>query len=69
MHIVIASLYSIIIWLSLLAYTIIVGGFWIVALVAGPFIISAIVIGLIALDMLVARLARWFSRKRIRVPT
>lgn len=40
MHIVIATLYSII-WLPLLSYTIIVGGFWIVALVAGPFIISA----------------------------
>ena len=69
MHIVIATLYSIIIWLSLLSYTIIVGGFWIVALVAGPFIISAIVIGLIALDMLIERVGRWMSRKRIRVPT
>lgn len=63
MHILIATLYAIIIWLSLLAYTVIIGGFWLVALMVGPFIISALVIGLIAADMLIARISRWFTRK------
>lgn len=62
MHILIASLYAIIIWLSLMAYTVIVGGFWLVALIAGPLIISALVIGLIAADMLVARVQTRFGR-------
>lgn len=68
MHILIATLYAIVIWLSLLSYTIIVGGFWLVALIAGPIIISALVIGLIAADILICRLAKRFARKRPQVP-
>lgn len=62
-HILIATLYSVIIWLSLLSYTMIVGGFWLVALIAGPVIISALVIGLIAADILVCRVSRRFGRR------
>lgn len=69
MHILIATLYAIVIWLSLLSYTIIVGGFWLVALIAGPIIISALVIGLIAMDILIYRTSKRFSRKRPQVPT
>lgn len=62
MHIVIATLYAVIIWLSLMAYTVIIGGFWLVALIAGPLIISALVVGLIAADMLVARIQTRFGQ-------
>ncbi len=62
MHILIATLYAIIIWLSLMAYTAIVGGFWLVGLIAGPVIISALVVGLIAADVLVARIQTRFGR-------
>lgn len=68
MHILIATLYAIVIWLSLLSYTVILGGFWLVALIAGPIIISALVIGLIAADMLIYRVSKRFSRKRPKVP-
>lgn len=64
MHVLIATLYAIVIWLSLLAYTIIIGGFWVVIAVTGPFIISAVVIGLLALDLLVARVVRMLRRPR-----
>lgn len=64
MHIVIAGLYATIIWLSLLAYTVILHGWWLVVIIAGPIIISALIIGLIGLDILVDRIAkRWFPAK------
>lgn len=59
MHILIAGLYAGIIWLSLLAYTIILEGWWMVVVIAGPVIISALIVGLIALDELGARIGRW----------
>lgn len=58
MHILIAGLYAGIIWLSMLAYTIIIDGMWPVVAIAGPIIISALIVGLIALDYLVYRLWR-----------
>lgn len=65
MHVLIATLYAAIIWLSLLAYTIIIGGFWVVIAVTGPFIISAVVIGLLALDLLVARVTRLVRKPKL----
>lgn len=66
MHIVIAGLYAVIIWLSILAYTIILDGFWLVVAIAGPIIVSALLVGLIALDHIVQRLAdRFRLRERI----
>ncbi len=61
MHILIATLYAIVIWLSLMAYTLILGGYWLVALIGGPIIISALVVGLLAADMLVARIQTRFG--------
>lgn len=66
LHILIATLYSIVLWLSLLAYTLIVGGFWLVALIAGPIIISSFVIGLLAADMLIARLEKRFGWRTVK---
>lgn len=64
MHILIAGLYAGIIWLSLLAYTIILEGWWMVVVIAGPVIISALIVGLIALDELGARIGRWMRRAK-----
>lgn len=63
MHILIATLYGTLIWLSLMAYTAILGGFWLVGLIAGPLIISALVLGLLAADALVARVQTRFGRR------
>lgn len=65
MHIVIAGLYSAIIYLSLLAYMVIVGLHpgWV--LVTGPVIISGLIAALITAEIFVAWLskgARWMWR-------
>lgn len=65
MHILIAGLYAGIIWLSLLAYTIIIDGMWMVVVIAGPVIISSLIVGLIGLDALIARIG---ARLRLSRP-
>lgn len=51
MHIVIATLYGLVCWLSLLAYAVIVGGPWVRVLVLGPLIVSGVIFVAIAADM------------------
>lgn len=61
MHSIVAIVYAIIIWMSLMAYTVIAGGFWPIALIAGPLTISSLTVGLLAADMLVARVSTRFG--------
>lgn len=74
MHIIIAGLYAAILWLSVLAYTVIVGlhPFWVLLL--GPVIISGLIAALIGLDLLlsparpfIARRWSWLSSATLRL--
>lgn len=69
MHILIASLYAGTIWLSLLAYTINIGGYWPEVVVAGPVIISSTTIWLLALERLANRVIRWIRRPKPETST
>lgn len=51
MHIVIATLYGLVCWISLLAYVVIVGGPWLRVLVLGPFVVSGVIMVTIAADV------------------
>ena len=53
MHVLIAGLYAVTIWLSALAYVIIVGGSLLTFLVWSPFIISGAIVALVVLDLAV----------------
>lgn len=63
MNVVISGLYAVIIWLSLMAYLVIIDGPWLWALFASPFIISGVIVALLALDAAV-RGAHWLWRCR-----
>lgn len=62
-HVLIACLYAVTLWLSLLAYLIIIEGPWLFALLAGPAIISGGVVALLLLDAAVWGV-RWLWRSR-----
>lgn len=82
MNVFIAGLYAVILYLSCLAYLLIVGvgASW--ALVAAPFAISGLTIALLVADLLLSRLLRmvrwawisaatarlWPRRRRTRIP-
>lgn len=63
MHVLIAVLYAVILWLSLLAYLIIIDGPWNLALAFAPFIISGGVVALLLLDAALWGV-RWLWRNR-----
>ena len=63
MNVLIAALYAVIIWLSLMAYLVIIDGPWLWALFASPFIISGVIVALLALDRLMA-VVHWLWRSR-----
>lgn len=63
MNVVISGLYAVIIWLSLMAYLVIIDGPWAWALIASPFIILGVIVGLLGLDALL-RGAHWLWRSR-----
>lgn len=54
MHVLIAGLYACLLWLSLMAYLVIVDGPWVPALILSPVIISGAILALIVLEALVA---------------
>lgn len=62
-HIVIATLYGLVAWVSLLAYTVIVGGPWGCVLALGPFIVSGIICAAIAIDMALAWIRGLWRRR------
>lgn len=62
-HVLIACLYAVTLWLSLLAYLLITDGPWLFALLAGPLIISGGVVALLVLDAALWG-ARWLWRSR-----
>lgn len=64
MHILIASLYAGTIWLSLLAYTIIIDGYWPEVVVAGPVIISSTTIWLLVIERLANRVISRLRRPK-----
>jgi hypothetical protein len=63
MHVLIAGLYAVTLWLALLAYTVIVGlhPFWV--LVTGPLIISGLIAALLTLDLLLDPVWPWLYRR------
>jgi len=74
MHIVIATLYSVILWLSLMAYMAIVGLHWGFVLALGPVVISGFAAVLLALDIaldplwpILARRWAWLSSATVRL--
>jgi len=62
-HVLIAGLYACLLWLSLMAYLVIIDGAWFPALVLSPVIISAAILALILLEALLAG-ALWLWRSR-----
>jgi hypothetical protein len=62
-HVLIACLYAVTLWLSLLAYLIIIEGPWLFALLAGPLLISGGVVALLLLDAALWGV-RWLWRSR-----
>jgi hypothetical protein len=74
MHVLIAGLYAAILWLALLAYTVIIGlsAFWV--LVLGPVVISGLIAALLVLDLvldplwpILARRWAWLSSATVRL--
>lgn len=63
MHILIAVLYAVTLWLSLAAYLLIIDGPWQYALLAAPLLISGGVVALLVLDAALLGL-RWLWRNR-----
>lgn len=63
MHIVISCLYAVVVWLSLMAYLVIVDGPWLWGLFASPFVVSGVIAALLVLDAAV-RGARWLWIER-----
>jgi hypothetical protein len=57
MHVLTASLYAVLIWISMVAFAALQGGV-LPALVAAPVTVSTLVIGLISMDELVTRVRR-----------
>ena len=62
-HVLIACLYAVILWFSLLAYLIIIDGPWLAALVLSPVIISGGIVALLLLDAALCGV-RWLWRNR-----
>lgn len=62
-HVLIACLYAATLWLSLVAYLLIVGGPWHLALVFAPLLISGGAIALLVLDLTLLGI-RWLWRSR-----
>lgn len=62
MHVLIAGLYAVTIWLSALAYVLIVGAPLFTFLVWSPFVISGAIVALIVLDLAV-RGVSWTWRR------
>jgi hypothetical protein len=62
-HVLIACLYAVTLWLSLVAYLLIVDGPWLFALLAAPLLISGGVVALLVLDAALWG-ARWLWRSR-----
>lgn len=63
MHVLIAVLYAVTLWLSLAAYLLIIDGPWQYALLAAPLLISGGVVALLVLDAALLGL-RWLWRSR-----
>jgi membrane protein DedA with SNARE-associated domain len=63
MHIVIATLYGLVVWVALLAYAVIVGGPWGKVLAFGPLVVSGIIAVVIAADMALAWIIKRFRRR------
>ena len=63
MHVLIAVLYAVTLWLSLAAYLLIIDGPWQYALLAAPLLISGGVVALLVLDAALLGL-RWLWRNR-----
>jgi hypothetical protein len=63
-NVVIAGLYAVTLWLSLLAYLLIIDGPWHLALLAGPLFISGGVVALLLLDAALCGM-RWLWRSRV----
>lgn len=64
MHVLIAGLYAVIIWLALLAYVVIVKGPMIKFLVLSPFVISGSIAAIITLDLVVRGVCWMWQRWR-----
>lgn len=62
-HVLIASLYAVMLWLSLVAYLLIIDGPWHLALLAAPLLISCGVVWLLVFDAALLGL-RWLWRSR-----
>ena len=62
-HVLIAGLYACLLWLSLMAYLLIVDGPWVPALILSPVLISGAILVLILLEALVSG-ALWLWRSR-----
>ena len=67
MHILISGLYACIIWLSGLAYCVIVNGPVFKYLVLSPFIISGVILAILVLDLMVSGIRwLWSGRATLR---
>ncbi len=74
MHAVIAALYGVILWLSTLAYLLIVGGPVMPVLLLGPVVVSGLTVALLVLDLaleplwpILARRWAWLSSATLRL--
>ena len=63
MHVVVAALYAVTLWVSLVAYLAITGGPWLLALALAPLLVSGGVFAILLLCAAV-RGARWLWRSR-----
>lgn len=62
MHALIAGLYAVVLWLSLMAYLLIVDGPWLWALVLSPFLISGAILALLLLEGALWACRKYFAR-------
>ena len=65
MHVVVAGLYAFVIWVALVAYSLIVGVPTSTLIVLAPVLFSAALVGIWAVEAAIGALA-WFVRLRLR---
>lgn len=58
MHVVVAGLYAVVVWLALLAWSVIVRGPWALVLAAGPVVVFGVIVLAISFGLIWGRLRR-----------
>ena len=62
MHIVVAVFYGFVVWVCVLAYTVILQGSLIMALICAPLVISGVAAGMMAVSLACSAVAGWIRK-------